>query len=244
MLLALAFVTSILGSAIASVTGFGIGSLLTPVVAADLGMKSAVALVAIPHFVATAVRFSTLYHKVDRHLLVRFGLASALGGLAGALAHAYVSAAPLVILFGLLLVIAGSSSATGWMSRFRLRGGWALAAGGLSGLLGGMVGNQGGIRSAALLGTDLGKESLVATATATALLVDVARTPVYLVIQGNELLAHWPLLLWLCAGAILGTFLGWRLLLRIPEARFRRIVGVVILPLGLYMVHQGVAALA
>ncbi|MCE5254528.1 MAG: hypothetical protein LLG45_10065 [Actinomycetia bacterium] len=33
-----------------------------------------------------------------------------------------------------------------------------------------------------------------------------------------------------------------RLLLRIPEERFRRTVGAVILPLGLYMVYQGAAA--
>jgi uncharacterized protein len=243
MMLVLTIAVAVISSAIASVTGFGIGSLLTPVLAIDLGIKLAVAVVAIPHFVATAVRFFTLYRKADRHLLVRFGLASAFGGLAGALINTYISAAPLVIIFGLLLAFAGWGSVTGRANQFRLRGRWALAAGGLSGLLGGMVGNQGGIRSAALLGSHLDKESLVATATAIALLVDVARTPVYLVTQGSDVLSQWPLILSLCGGVVVGTFLGWRLLLRIREAWFRRIVGIVVLLLGLYMLYQGTVAL-
>jgi uncharacterized protein len=46
----------------------------------------------------------------------------------------------------------------------------AWVAGALSGALGGLVGNQGGIRSAAMLGFKVPQESLVATATAIALL--------------------------------------------------------------------------
>jgi hypothetical protein len=46
-------------------------------------------------------------------------------------------------------------------------------AGALSGLFGGLVGNQGGIRSAALMGFDINKEAFVATATAIGLVVDV-----------------------------------------------------------------------
>jgi len=243
MMFVLTIAVAVISSAIASITGFGIGSLLTPVLAIDLGIKLAVAVVAIPHFVATAVRFSTFYHKVDCHLLIRFGSASAFGGLAGALINTYISATPLVIIFGLLLAVAGLGSVTGRTNQFGLRGRWALAAGGLSGLLGGMVGNQGGIRSAALLGSHLDKESLVATATAIALLVDVVRTPVYLVTQGSDVLSQWPLILWLCGGVVVGTFVGWRLLLRIREAWFRRIVGIIVLLLGLYMLYQGTVAL-
>ncbi len=59
----------------------------------------------------------------------------------------------------------------------------AWIAGALSGMFGGLVGNQGGIRSAALLGFDLKRDEFVATATAIALLVDVFRMPVYAATQ-------------------------------------------------------------
>jgi uncharacterized membrane protein YfcA len=69
----------------------------------------------------------------------------------------------------------------------RFRGSAAWIAGALSGLLGGLVGNQGGLRSAALLGFDLSKRSFVATATAVGLLVDGARMPVYVVTQAQDM---------------------------------------------------------
>jgi len=240
MALALSITVAIVAGGLASVAGFGIGSLLTPVLALTLGIKLAVAVVAIPHFAATAVRLWTLRRHVDRHIFGRFGLASALGGLVGALALTYVSTAHLVILFGILLVSAGLGAATGWTDRFGLRGHWQLGAGVMSGLLGGIVGNRGGIRSAALLSTNLDKKSLVATGTAIALLVDISRTAIYFATQGHDIVSHWPLVLWMCAGVVCGTLLGRRVLLRVPETLFRRIVGSVILLLGLYMVYRGI----
>src|SRR5438105_2510982 len=71
--------------AIASVAGFGIGSLLTPFFALQVDTKLAVAAVSIPHFVATAYRFWLMRAHLDRRVMVSFGTASALGGLAGAL---------------------------------------------------------------------------------------------------------------------------------------------------------------
>jgi len=50
-------VLAALAGGIASIAGFGIGSLLTPLVASQYGMKTAVGAVAIPHFIATVLRF-------------------------------------------------------------------------------------------------------------------------------------------------------------------------------------------
>src|SRR5205823_6785807 len=77
----------IVAAGIAAVAGFGIGSVLTPILATESGTKLAVAAIAIPHFVGTAQRYWKLRRHVDRHVLLGFGVASAVGGLAGALAH-------------------------------------------------------------------------------------------------------------------------------------------------------------
>ena len=50
----------------------------------------------------------------------------------------------------------------------------------VSGFFGGVAGNQGGLRAAALSAFRLSPGAFVATATATGLLVDAARAPVYL----------------------------------------------------------------
>ncbi|HJZ58437.1 MAG TPA: TSUP family transporter, partial [Gemmataceae bacterium] len=73
-------VVGFVAGAIASVSGFGIGSLLTPVLAVQVGTKLAVAAVSIPHMAATALRFWLMRKHVDRRLLWSFGLMSAAGG--------------------------------------------------------------------------------------------------------------------------------------------------------------------
>ncbi|NIQ58969.1 MAG: sulfite exporter TauE/SafE family protein, partial [Gammaproteobacteria bacterium] len=48
---ALVAVVAVVAGGVAAVAGFGIGSLLTPVLSLELGTKLAVALISIPHFV-------------------------------------------------------------------------------------------------------------------------------------------------------------------------------------------------
>ncbi|MDQ2888990.1 MAG: sulfite exporter TauE/SafE family protein [Gemmatimonadota bacterium] len=146
-------ITAAVAGAVASVVGFGIGSLLTPLLAVRVGTQLAVAAISIPHVFATALRFWRLRAHVDRRVLVNFGVMSAAGGLAGALLHAYANNRALSIAFGLILIFVGVSEVTGIAPRMRFHGAFAWIAGGVSGLFGGLVGNQGGIRSAALWGS-------------------------------------------------------------------------------------------
>lgn len=64
---------ALIAGSIAAVTGFGIGSLVTPVLSLSLGTKLSIALVSLPHFIATALRFWMLRAHVDRHVLLGFG---------------------------------------------------------------------------------------------------------------------------------------------------------------------------
>jgi uncharacterized membrane protein YfcA len=225
-------IAGILAGAIAAVTGFGIGSLLTPVLAMQVDTRLAVALVSIPHLVGTSFRFALMHGRVDRRVLWSFGLTSAAGGLAGGVLYGVASNEWLTILFGVLLLFAAVSEITGFARRMRF-GGWvAWVAGGLSGLLGGLVGNQGGIRSAALIGFDLRKETFVGTATAIALFVDGTRVPIYLYMQHDQLRER---LLWVVlaiVGVIAGTLLGSRTLGRIPHVWFRRVLALMLAVLG------------
>ena len=101
-----------------------------------------------------------------------------------------------------------------------------------------MVGNQGGIRSAAMLGFDVPRHAFVATATAVGLIVDGARLPVYLATQGQEMVGLWPFLLAATVGAVIGTVAGERLLRRIPEPVYRRLVAGLVLALGVFMLFR------
>jgi len=229
-----------LAGAIAAVSGFGIGSILTPLFASFLGMKLAVAVVSVPHFLGTALRFALVRRHLDKKVLLTFGITSAIGGLAGALLHTWLRSVVLSYLLGGLLVFAGLMGVTRMSERMRFgrTAGWI--AGALSGIFGGLVGNQGGIRSAALLGFNVSKESFVATATAIALLVDVFRMPVYAVTQFRAIASAWPAMLLATLGVVLGTLAGKPLLKQIPEQSYRTIVSLIILALGIWMLlHPG-----
>jgi uncharacterized membrane protein YfcA len=235
LFLLLVGIVAVAAGAVASVSGFGIGSLLTPVLSMRVGTKLAVAAVSVPHLVATALRLWIMRRHVDRRLLWSFGLMSAAGGLTGALLHAYADSPALTVIFGGLLIFTGVMGLTGFSKRLRFRGWAAWVAGGVSGVLGGMVGNQGGIRSAAMLGFDVPRHAFVATSTAVGLIVDLARMPVYLATQSEEIAGMWPALAAATAGAVLGTVLGERILRRVPESIYSKVVAGLVLSLGIFM---------
>jgi uncharacterized membrane protein YfcA len=227
---------AVVAGAIAAVAGFGIGSLLTPLLTVRFGASVAVALVAIPHAVATLVRFVRLRRAVDRDVLLTFGLASAAGGLVGAVGHAFVQSGLLAVLLGVLLLFVGIGGLTGLTARLRFRGGAGIVAGVASGLFGGLVGNQGGIRSGALLGTDLRRDAFVATSTAVGLVVDAVRIPIYLSTAGDAIAANLRVVVVAAVGTVVGTLVGGPILARIPEERFRTIVSIVVAALGVLLI--------
>ncbi len=223
---------AVAGGAVAAVSGFGIGSLLTPFLLLSFPAAEAVAIVAVPHAVATTVRFWRLRADVDRPTFRQFGIASAVGGLVGAGLQPVLGSGALTLVLAALLLAAGGSELLKRPVPLPTTPFWRLAGGTLSGVFGGLVGNQGGIRSAALLGFQLQTKALVATATASALLVDAARVPIYLWLRSDVLAATTTLWLAGTVGVVVGTFLGVPILGRIPPALYRQIVGFLLVTLG------------
>ncbi len=223
----------------AAIVGFGIGSLLTPLIATRYDAGVAVALVAIPHAAATVLRAWRLRREVDWPLFRRFGLWSAAGGLAGALLFTRLGGSALARILGGLLVLTAVSALTGWATRVSLPrwGAWILGA--LSGFFGGVVGNQGGLRAAALFGLGLAPATFVATSTMTGVIVDAARLPLYLARSGGAMREGWALVVVATAGTVLGTAVGSRMLMGLSPQRFRAILSVLIGLLGLLLLVRG-----
>ena len=90
-----------------------------------------------------------------------------------------------------------------------------------------------------MLGVDVPRQAFVGTATAVALIVDGARLPVYLATSGAELLALWPTIVFATIGVVCGTLFGHRVLMRIPEGKFRPTVAMLLAILGGVMLIVG-----
>ena len=92
-----------------------------------------------------------------------------------------------------------------------------------SGFMGGLIGNQGAIRSAYLLNYSLSKEEFIATGTAVSILIDVTRIPLYIGEAAGVSVTFFPLGLVITV-AFAGTFIGKELVKKVSLQRFRLIV--------------------
>jgi uncharacterized protein len=236
LFLAVVFVAGILSGATAAIAGFGIGSLMTPLLAARLGVSLAVAAVSIPHAIATAVRAWRLRRAISWPVVRSFGVLSAAGGLIGALLYARIGSRVLEITLGLLLLATALAALSDWTRKWKPRGIVAQSLGFLSGLFGGMAGNQGGLRAAALLTFSLTPAAFVATSTAVGLAIDAARMPIYVWRAGSSLMTVLAPISVATAGVLIGTLFGERLLFGLSEEKFRRVVGILIAALGLWLI--------
>jgi uncharacterized membrane protein YfcA len=230
-------IVSIIGGVTAAIAGFGIGSILTPVLGTRYSIADAILAVSIPHAIATALRCWRLRRSIRTDLLRGFGIASAAGGLAGAfLLLRFQSSAAIVL--AILLIATGISGLTKWNQRFEPGRTASTMLGGLSGLFGGMAGNQGGLRAAALMTYSLSPAEFVATSTAVGLMVDAGRLPVYLAKSNGRMLPLAIPIAIATAGVVVGTLAGERVLFRLSRDRFRQVISVMILALGAWLLAR------
>src|SRR5205814_9350449 len=74
-----ATVAAVIAGAIASISGFGTGSVLTPVLAIQFDVRLAIAMVSLPHLAGTVVRFLLVRTPLDRQVLSASGAPTATG---------------------------------------------------------------------------------------------------------------------------------------------------------------------
>ncbi len=70
-------------------------------------------------------------------------------------------------------------------------------------------------------------------------MVDASRMPIYIWSQGEEILSSAKWIVLATLGVVIGTLIGTRLLKRLPEQAFRRVVSSLIFLLGAFMFYRG-----
>ena len=223
-------------AALVVATGFGLGTALTPLFLLIYDIKIAVLLVAVVHLANNLFKLALFRRHIDVAIVRRFGLWSIGGALAGSWLQLRTQTTGLEIGLGALLIVLGGLELLPGERPWRIPRRFDQAGGLGSGLLGGLLGNQGALRSAYLLNYKLGKEAFIASGTSIACLIDLTRIPVYLVNYHSGLLEAGPWLIAVIAAAFAGTFLGKRLVERLSLAWFRRLVAALIVLTGAALV--------
>ena len=237
LFLALALLAEIAGT----VGGFGSSVFFVPIANFFFDFESVLAITALFHLASNLSKLGLFRAGVDRRLLLLLGVPSVLFAVGGGMATKYVPTHWLELALATFLI--ALSAWMLWRPDWKISPGprSAIFGGALSGGMAGLVGTGGAIRGLTLAAFDLPKEVFVATSAAIDMGIDLGRAVVYWrhgYIHAHDLV-HVPLLI---AVAFAGTWLGRRLLSRIPQHAFRRIALLMVLAISLVTLYGAVGA--
>ncbi|MFQ6004125.1 MAG: TSUP family transporter [Woeseia sp.] len=176
-------------------SGFGLGTILMPVLALFFPLPIAIAATAVVHLANNLFKLILVGRHANWQVVGRFGSAAALAAVPGALVLGMLSDLPVVasypafgatreihvikLVIGVLIVVfamlelRSKTAAVAFPRQFLIVGGL------LSGFFGGLSGNQGALRAAFLIRAGLDKTAFVGTSVVTAIIVDTIRIAAY-----------------------------------------------------------------
>ena len=234
--LLLVAIGSFLAAALTVPAGFGLSTILTPLVLLLMGPHEAVAVVAVVHGAHNAGKFAALKESVDFEAFRRYGVWLVLGAILGAVLQNEVPQKPLLALIGAFLVsLPLLSMSEGWTG-YRIPEANDSLGGFGSGFMGGLTGHQGALRAMFLTRRLPDKMTYAATASVLALCVDLSRVPVYLLFRYDEMSQHAALTLVLVISALIGVRVGKTWLERLKSEWIHRgVMGGIVLSGAFYM---------
>ena len=223
--------------------GFGLATMITPIVFLWLEPHEAVAVVGIVHGSHNAWKLKVLRKSVDYDAVRRYGWAMVVGALIGAALNTAVEADPLLLIVGIALVILPLLSISEKWTDYRLPEAEDRIGGFGSGFFGGLTGHQGALRAMFLQKRLPDKSEYAATAAVLALVVDVTRVPLYVALEGWQILDAGWLILGLVLAAVLGVQLGKRWLKKWKSDTIRNGILVAIVASGVLYIREAAGAL-
>ena len=242
--------TALLASLLTFFSGFGLGTLLTPVFILFFSAEVAIVLTGIVHFLNNIFKFGLTYRNIDKNILLRFGLASVPSALLGAWLLFYAvklpdmfsysinkkefTVVPVKLIIASLILIFALMESVPSFKNMKANKNRLIAGGLISGFFGGLSGHQGALRTVFLAKEDLNKESFIATGICIACFVDLTRLPVYFInISRTNFSENIPILSCAVVSAFAGAYFGNRLLKKTTLGAVQKIVTAALVLLAL-----------
>jgi uncharacterized membrane protein YfcA len=244
----LAFIVAIL----TFFSGFGLGTILTPVMMIFFPVEVAIALTGVVHFSNNIFKLFLVGRQADRRVLLRFGVPAVLAALCGSwllvnmptdtILFSYTAFGRLFevellkFIIAILLMIFASIDLIPYFSRLQFAENKLPLGGVLSGFFGGLSGNQGALRSAFLIKAGLSKEAFIGTTVVVSSFVDFTRLGVYATrLNQNILSQNWVLLVSATLAAIAGAYIGNIMLKKVTLRALQVFIALLLILLSLAM---------
>ena len=227
-------------------SGFGLGTILTPVFMIFFPAELAIALTGVVHFFNNIFKLFLVGKNADKQVMMRFGIPAVIAAFAGAwlllqisdlqplfdykLAGKTIEVFPVKFIIAILLIIFALMDLLPFISKIQFGKDKLPIGGALSGFFGGLSGNQGALRTAFLIKAGLSKESFIATAVVVSTFVDFTRLSIYATrFTASGLQDNITLILCTTLAAIAGAFIGNKLLKKITLKFIQNLVAVMLI---------------
>lgn len=235
------FVSGLIAEIIGTMAGFGSSTIFLPLALLFVDFKTAIILVSIFHLFGNLSRIIFFREGFDRRVILQFGVPSVLLSLLGAFLIGVLPHPVLKLILGIFLITTSAS--------FLIKPGLKLPAntatfivgGSTTGFITALVGTGGALRATLLQGFNIEKVKYIATAATIALATDVSRIPVY-ISQGFLTQQYYLYLPLLFVIALAGSFIGRKIVKKIDQEKFRKMVLVAIILVSIKFIIDGVQA--
>ncbi len=223
-----AFIVSIL----TFFSGFGLGTILTPVFMIFFPVELAIALTGVVHFLNNLFKILLVGKNADKAVLLKFGIPAVIAALGGAWLLLHIpdtkplftyemlektwEVYPVKFIISILLIIFATMDVIPYFRKLQFGKEKLPLGGALSGFFGGLSGNQGALRSAFLIKAGLSKEAFIGTAVVVSAFVDITRLSVYASgFSKSGLIDNLTLVISATLSAIVGAYIGNKLLKKV-----------------------------
>lgn len=250
MEIALIALVAFLASLLTFFSGFGLGTLLTPVMMVFFPANIAIGLTGVVHFFNNLFKLVLVGRNLDKKVFLLFGVPAILAAFLGATVLLYLvdveplfsyeffgktlRVYPVKLIVSILLIGFAILDLIPKMNAVQFTPKWLPLGGVVSGFFGGLSGNQGALRTAFLIKAGLSKERFIGTTVVISSLVDITRLSVYASMFSKlRLQDNLSLLVVAILAAVTGAFLGNKLLKKVTLAFIQKLVAVMLICLSL-----------
>ena len=231
-------------------SGFGLGTILTPVFMMFFPVDVAIGLTGVVHLFNNLFKLLLVGRQADKQVLMRFGIPAVIAALIGSWLLLNITdlkplfsyqmfgqrfeVFPVKLIISILLIIFATIDLIPYFNKLQFGKDKLPIGGALSGFFGGLSGNQGALRSAFLIKAGLSKQAFVATAVVVSTFVDITRLSVYATrFSKAGLTDNLTLVVAATLSAIAGAFIGNKLLKKVTLQFLQRTIAIMLIIISL-----------
>ncbi len=217
------FLLALLAEIIGTISGFGSSILFVPLASIFINFKLVLGITAVFHVFSNLSKIFLFQKGIDRNIAIKLGIPAVLFVILGAYLTSVIPLKEIELSMNLIILVLTILLISGAGKKIKQTNFNLYTGGVISGFMAGLIGTGGAIRGITLAAFGLEKDIFIATSALIDLGVDTSRAVVY-ILQGYFQQEHIVFIPFLIIIAILGSYLGKKVLAYLPEKYFHYVV--------------------